>query len=167
MYHKWDINQYFLFTLKVTSTEKVWQDRHILFFCQFSEIRCQFFGAGCRPFSFLLFLYRNTWNQLFMFDQKDDSGKAMRIFREKITLFFSRWKTINKIMKKTGEWKKECNLHQDNNSVLRKTRTKGLCAMITNLQIGNSTSYQFSTISLLSILNFGNLSILNFGNLST
>jgi hypothetical protein len=38
-----------------------------------------------------------------MFDQKDDSGKAMRMFRKKITLFFSRWKTINKIMKKTGE----------------------------------------------------------------
>ena len=37
-----------------------------------------------------------------MFDQKDDSGKAMRIFRKKFTRF-SRWKTINIIMKKTGE----------------------------------------------------------------
>ena len=53
-----------------------------LFFRQFSETRCQFFGAGCRPFSFLLLLYRNTINQLVMFDQKDDSGKAMIIFRK-------------------------------------------------------------------------------------
>lgn len=58
------------------------QDIHIHFFRQFSETRCQFFGAGCRPFSFLLLLYRNTINQLVMFDQKDDSGKAMIIFRK-------------------------------------------------------------------------------------
>ena len=57
-----------------------------------------------------------------MFDQKDDSGKAMRIFRKKKITRFSRCKTINIIMKKTGEWKKECNSHQDNNSVLRKKK---------------------------------------------
>ena len=37
-----------------------------------------------------------------MFDQKDDSGKAMIIFRKKIARF-SRWKTENTILKKTGE----------------------------------------------------------------
>ena len=63
------------------------QDIHIHFFRQFSETRCQFFGASCRPFSFLLFSgYKNTLSQLFMFDQKDDSGKAMRILKK--TRFF-------------------------------------------------------------------------------
>ena len=126
MYHKWDINQYFLFTLKVTSTEKVWQDRHILFFVNFQRQGVNFLVQAAVLFLFFFFFIQEHINCLCL-TKRMILEKQWEYLEKKITRF-SRCKTINIIMKKTGEWKKECNSHQDNNSVLRK-KNKGVTCL--------------------------------------
>ena len=94
MYHKWDMYKpIFSFYTEGNLYRKSVARQTYSFLRQFSENRCQFFGAGCHPFSFL---FRNTLSQLFMFDQKDDSGKVIRItFKTQIRFFYMEKDTFN------------------------------------------------------------------------